>query len=609
MNRLKKISIHKEVKSKTQYLCKCDICGYEEIVRDDRYETSVCKQCYKKELDKVRNQGIRTNYQMKTILLHWMRMIDNFEVVEEWKKFLNFYRDVYDRYMIVHDKQIDANDVIFIKPIDGILTPDNFKFDIKFSKKRRQEYEYRGIKLTWRQLIECSGTTEKVVRNRLADNWDIEEIFSTPSKLIGTNKPTQKEIDSIKLEEHNNLKIIERIDGFARDKEKHLNFFIKVRCKCGNEFITNNKAYQLLSSCGCIPNKQLTFDYEITKNYWKNLISRFRKQKLSYTPNWDNFDNFLDEVGYKPENKVLRRIDENIEYGKNNVVWINPVSEKILFEGQLLTLFDVSKKIDIGIWYLDFLYREKHMSIDEIIEYVKNRKKKDNYIAEFDESIFDIVDGKKVTKFVVDKDIAYGILSEKDRFMISIEDLDKMKNYFWRVSENGYIYQFSGHGRIGLANMIMNTMHNGKNIAVDHKNHNKLDNRRENLRICTTSQNTANLFKPEDSMINYMTDSGKWLVKFDKKYFFDSFEDAKEFRMQYDIKRYGQFSIYYDGDAMPNDINPGDTIEVINAKFNCWQYEGKTDEELNKIFQEGNKRYSLGLDNYYVENKQLRKKE
>ena len=403
MNRLKKISIHKEVKSKTQYLCKCDICGYEEIVRDDRYETSVCKQCYKKELDKVRNQGIRTNYQMKTILLHWMRMIDNFEVVEEWKKFLNFYRDVYDRYMIVHDKQIDANDVIFIKPIDGILTPDNFKFDIKFSKKRRQEYEYRGIKLTWRQLIECSGTTEKVVRNRLADNWDIEEIFSTPSKLIGTNKPTQKEIDSIKLEEHNNLKIIERIDGFARDKEKHLNFFIKVRCKCGNEFITNNKAYQLLSSCGCIPNKQLTFDYEITKNYWKNLISRFRKQKLSYTPNWDNFDNFLDEVGYKPENKVLRRIDENIEYGKNNVVWINqnmdtPQDQLYLEELGKNKQLKVKcfKEIDITINYLKNLEFEETYLITNGKFYIK-------FIEEFKKNIREICVVPKIIILTTDK--------------------------------------------------------------------------------------------------------------------------------------------------------------------------------------------------------------
>ena len=76
---------------------------------------------------------------------------------------------------------------------------------------------------------------------------------------------------------------------------------------------------------------------------------------------------------------------------------------------------------------------------------------------------------------------------EKARVLISLEDLDEVGKYRWSINGRGYIV--TGGGKISLHRFIMNPPE-GK--VVDHKNHNPLDNRRKNLRICTQQQNSMN---------------------------------------------------------------------------------------------------------------------
>ena len=74
--------------------------------------------------------------------------------------------------------------------------------------------------------------------------------------------------------------------------------------------------------------------------------------------------------------------------------------------------------------------------------------------------------------------------------IIDKEDYDKVKNYCWHL-RNGYSSNKSG--KIFNLHRLINNTPDG--VFTDHKNRNKLDNRKVNLRNCTTEQNRANIVK------------------------------------------------------------------------------------------------------------------
>lgn len=84
---------------------------------------------------------------------------------------------------------------------------------------------------------------------------------------------------------------------------------------------------------------------------------------------------------------------------------------------------------------------------------------------------------------------------------IDLEDYDKIKNYKWYVKKDHYsgCFYVSSHDlttknkkTIKIHRIIMNAK---KNQIVDHINHNTLDNRKSNLRICTHQENMRNTKK------------------------------------------------------------------------------------------------------------------
>lgn len=76
-------------------------------------------------------------------------------------------------------------------------------------------------------------------------------------------------------------------------------------------------------------------------------------------------------------------------------------------------------------------------------------------------------------------------------FIIDDECYEKVKNYNWSITKEGYVRR-SNCGRKEerfLHRFILNAT---KDYTVDHKNRNPLDNRKENLRMCTNQQNHFN---------------------------------------------------------------------------------------------------------------------
>ena len=91
-----------------------------------------------------------------------------------------------------------------------------------------------------------------------------------------------------------------------------------------------------------------------------------------------------------------------------------------------------------------------------------------------------------------------------------------------------------------------------KNIIIDHMNRNKLDNRKENFRYATKSENRINSkirTNNTSGIQGVRFEQGKWRarISIDGKYvhlgMFDSFEEAVKTRLKAEKKYYGEFAM------------------------------------------------------------------
>ena len=105
-------------------------------------------------------------------------------------------------------------------------------------------------------------------------------------------------------------------------------------------------------------------------------------------------------------------------------------------------------------------------------------------------------------------------ISNESQFIFNEQDYNIIKQYNWYLRPDGYIATNINNTIIRLHRLIMNV--NNK-MFIDHKNHNILDNRRENLRICTKSENDFNRQKIKGTSkykgVHWDKVKNKWTAK------------------------------------------------------------------------------------------------
>jgi hypothetical protein len=78
-------------------------------------------------------------------------------------------------------------------------------------------------------------------------------------------------------------------------------------------------------------------------------------------------------------------------------------------------------------------------------------------------------------------------------FEIDDSDFELVSKYIWGI-DNGYPYSSIKGNRVRLHRMLLGLVTGDGNL-VDHKDGNPLNNRRDNIRVCTRSQNNRNARK------------------------------------------------------------------------------------------------------------------
>ena len=123
--------------------------------------------------------------------------------------------------------------------------------------------------------------------------------------------------------------------------------------------------------------------------------------------------------------------------------------------------------------------------------------------------------------------------------LVDDDDYDRLSQHNWYLHQGGYAQSRIAGKTIGMHRLVCQP---SPGLDTDHKNRDKLDNRRANLRECTRSQNHANQKKRRGSSsrfkgVYWNKHARKWQaeIKANGKYrYLGLFTDEKDAALAYD---------------------------------------------------------------------------
>lgn len=156
---------------------------------------------------------------------------------------------------------------------------------------------------------------------------------------------------------------------------------------------------------------------------------------------------------------------------------------------------------------------------------------------------------KKYNSYDLSGEYGIGYTKKNKKFYFDKEDYDLIKNYCWFI-KNGYIMTNDPETRktIRFHRLVMNV---SDQFQIDHINHKRYDNRKNNLRIVTNSQNSMNKGLQSNNTsgvtgVSFYNNMWNAEIRYNqKKYYlgsFDNKEDAIKARKEAEEKYFGEYS-------------------------------------------------------------------
>ncbi len=157
---------------------------------------------------------------------------------------------------------------------------------------------------------------------------------------------------------------------------------------------------------------------------------------------------------------------------------------------------------------------------------------------------------KKYNTYDLSNDYGIGYTSNTNEpFYFELKDYDKIKNYCWHKDSNGYICTKLNNKIIRMHRLIMNY----PDMHIDHINRNKIDNRKDNLRITNSSNNSKNVGVKSNNTsgvtgVSWYKTREEWVakIKLNDKYkhlgYFIDKEDAIKIRLQAEKQYFKEFA-------------------------------------------------------------------
>jgi len=125
---------------------------------------------------------------------------------------------------------------------------------------------------------------------------------------------------------------------------------------------------------------------------WRNMKARcndesnedYHQRGIAYVPEWEDFENFLSDMGDRPEGMTLDRIDPDGDYCKVNCRWATKVQQqrnrrntiRVTIGGVTLPLADWLDRLGVSIDVVKYRVRVMQMTYEQALltPPIRNRK-------------------------------------------------------------------------------------------------------------------------------------------------------------------------------------------------------------------------------------------